>query len=104
MFTIDCEINWSIVKQPVRKSVRFMECSLSKKIKCLAMKPIYSTGDKVYLTEEDDFVDYEIVEISAVEGNDSQKPNEKYKYKIRPVKGDKTLVKSESEIFPITFA
>ena len=68
------------------------------------MKPIYSTGDKVYLTEEDDFVDYEIVEISAVDENESHKPNEKYKYKIRPVKGDKTLVKSESEIFPITFA
>ena len=31
------------------------------------MKPIYSTGDKVYLTEEDDFIDYEIVEINAVD-------------------------------------
>ncbi len=69
------------------------------------MKPIYSTGDKVYLTEEDDFVDYEIVEI-AVEDVDTMDPSaqQKYKYKIKPVKGDKTIVKSESEIFPITFA
>ncbi|WP_276371219.1 hypothetical protein [Chryseolinea sp. H1M3-3] len=69
------------------------------------MKPIYSTGDKVYLTEEDDFVDYEIVEIS-VEDGDTMDPSakQKYKYKIKPVKGDKTIEKSESEIFPITFA
>ena len=65
------------------------------------MKPIYSTGDKVYLTEEDDFIDYEIVEINAVDDGNSQ-TTDKYKYKIRPVKGNKTIVKSESEIFPIT--
>ena len=62
------------------------------------MKPIYSTGDKVYLTEEDDFIHYEIVEINAV---DDPLVSEKYKYKIRPVKGNHTIVKSESEIFPI---
>ena len=65
------------------------------------MKPIYSTGDKVYLTEEDDFIDYEIVEINAVDDGNSQ-TTDKYKYKIRPVKGNQTIVKSESEIFPIT--
>ena len=65
------------------------------------MKPIYSTGDKVYLTEEDDFIDYEIVEINAVDDANPQ-ATDKYKYKIRPVKGNQTIVKSESEIFPIT--
>ena len=65
----------------------------------MLMKPIYSTGDKVYLTEEDDFIDYEIVEINAV---DDPKVSDKYKYKIRPVKGNHTIVRSESEIFPIT--
>lgn len=68
------------------------------------MKPIYSTGDKVYLTEEDDFIDYEIVEISPVDPNDTLESTDNFKYKIKPVKGDRTLVKSESEIFPITFA
>jgi hypothetical protein len=63
------------------------------------MKPIYSTGDKVYLTEEDDFIDYEIVEINAV---DDPLVSDKYRYKIRPVKGNHTIVKRESEIFPIT--
>lgn len=68
------------------------------------MKPIYNTGDKVYLTEEDDFIDYEIVEISPVDPNDTLESAGNFKYKIKPVKGDRTLVKSESEIFPITFA
>jgi hypothetical protein len=66
------------------------------------MKPIYSTGDKVYLTEEDDFVDYEIVEISAVDTDNTTDSLDNFKYKIKQVKGDKTKVKGESEIFPIT--
>ena len=65
-------------------------------------KPIYSTGDKVYLTEEDDFNDYEIVEINAVDENNLQLPTDNFKYRIKPVKGNKTILKSESEIFPIT--
>jgi hypothetical protein len=64
------------------------------------MKPIYNTGDKVYLTQEEDYNDYEIVEISP--DDDSIDDSSKYKYKIKPVKGDKTLVRSETEIFPIT--
>jgi hypothetical protein len=64
------------------------------------MKPIYNTGDKVYLTQEEDYNDYEIVEISP--DDDSVTDSSKYKYKIKPVKGDKTLVRSETEIFPIT--
>ena len=65
-------------------------------------KPIYSTGDKVYLTEEEDFNDYEIVEINAIDDGDTQHELGDFKYKIRPVKGSQTLLKSESEIFPIT--
>lgn len=68
------------------------------------MKPIFNTGDKVYLTEEDDFIDYEIVEINPVERSDTVEPTDNFKYKIKSVKGDKTIVKGESEIFPITFA
>lgn len=69
------------------------------------MRPIYSTGDKVYLTEQDDFVDYEIVEISAVDGDDDTlESTDHFRYKIKPVKGDQTMIKGESEIFPITFA
>ena len=64
------------------------------------MKPIYSTGDKVYLPEEDDYNDYEIVEISPDDHNET---SGKYKYKIKAVNGDKTIVKGESEIYPITF-
>jgi len=66
------------------------------------MKPIYSTGDKVYLTEEDDFVDYEIVEINSVDGDHTIDTKEYFTYKKKPVTGNKTIVKSESEIFPIT--
>lgn len=66
------------------------------------MKPIFSTGDKVYLTEEDDFNDYEIVEVSAIDGDETHGSNDNFQYKIRPVKGLKTIVKTESEIFPIT--
>jgi len=66
------------------------------------MKPIYSTGDKVYLTQEDDFVDYEIVEITPSDGENILFPTDKYKYRIKPVKGNQTIIKSESEIFPIT--
>jgi sortase (surface protein transpeptidase) len=65
-------------------------------------KPIYSTGDKVYLTEEEDFNDYEIVEINAVDDANTQQPLGDFKYKIRPVKGSQTILKSELEIFPIT--
>ena len=68
------------------------------------MRPIYSTGDKVYLTEEDDFIDYEIVEINPVDGDNTKKEEDHYIYKIRPVKGYQTIEKGESEIFPITFA
>ena len=68
------------------------------------MKPIYSTGDKVYLTEEDDFVDYEIVEINSVDGDNTKEHERRYIYKIKPVKGQQTIEKGESEIFPITFA
>lgn len=65
------------------------------------MKPIYSTGDKVYLTQEEDYNDYEIVEINPDEdGNTTD--SSRYKYKIKPVKGEKTLERSEWEIFPIT--
>jgi translation elongation factor P/translation initiation factor 5A len=65
------------------------------------MKPIYNTGDKVYLTNEEDFNDYEIVEISPV---DDKKSNlvDNFNYKIKHVKGKETLIKGESEIFPIT--
>ena len=65
-------------------------------------KPIYSTGDKVYLTEEDDFNDYEIVEINPVDEGNAQLSTDGFQYKIKPVKGNQTIVKSESEIFPIT--
>jgi hypothetical protein len=68
------------------------------------MKPIYSTGDKVYLTEEDDFVDYEIVEINPVDGDNTKEQEGRYIYKIKPVKGQQTIERDESEIFPITFA
>jgi hypothetical protein len=66
------------------------------------MKPIFSTGDKVYLTDEDDFNDYEIVEVSVVDGDKDHNSSEYFEYKIKPVKGLKTMVKTESEIFPIT--
>ena len=64
-------------------------------------KPMYSTGDKVYLTEEDDFKDYEIIEINAIDDEHPRTSNY-FTYKIKPVKGEETLVKSELEIFPIT--
>jgi len=68
------------------------------------MRPIYSTGDKVYLPEEeDDFNDYEIVEISKDDDLTTSETTGKYRYKIRVVKGDKTVIKGESEIYPITF-
>jgi hypothetical protein len=66
------------------------------------MKPIYSTGDKVYLTEEDDFKDYEIIEITSAEDNEKEKETDNFRYKIRPVNGDTVVVKTETEIFPIT--
>jgi hypothetical protein len=66
------------------------------------MKPIFNTGDKVYLTQEDDFTDYEIVEISAADVDNHEESSEYFKYKIKPVKGQGVLEKSESEIFPIT--
>ena len=66
------------------------------------MKPIYSEGDKVYLTEGDDFKDYEIVEIAVPDGADLSATEDGVKYKIKPVKGDGVVVKSEEEIFPIT--
>jgi len=68
------------------------------------MKPIYSTGDKVYLTREDDFNDYEIIEISPADGidDDSEESIDHFTYKIKIVKGSQTLFKGESEIFPIT--
>lgn len=66
------------------------------------MKPIYSTGDKVYLTEDDDFNDYEIIEINPADSKDVKDPADNFRYKIRRVKGDRTIIKNESEIFPIT--
>lgn len=68
------------------------------------MKPIYSTGDKVYLTESDDFNDYEIVEITTTDDGDSEGESDNFRYKIKPVKGDGegVVLKSEAEIFPIT--
>ena len=66
------------------------------------MKPIFSAGDKVYLTEEDDFNDYEIVEVSTVDGDEDHESSDNFRYTIKPVKGLKTIVKTESEIFPIT--
>ena len=66
------------------------------------MKPIYNTGDKVYLTEEDDFNDYEIIEISAGDEKNREGAGDDVKYKIKRVKGDRTFVRSETEIFPIT--
>lgn len=65
------------------------------------MKPIYNTGDKVYLPDEDDFNDYEIVEISPVD-NEKSKLADDFRYTIKPVKGKEVLIKGESEIFPIT--
>ncbi len=64
------------------------------------MKPIYSEGDRVYLTEGDDFNDYEIVEITGV--GDSSGGEDNLRYKIKQVKGDGIVEKSEEEIFPIT--
>lgn len=66
------------------------------------MKPIYSEGDRVYLTVEDDFNDYEIVEITMADGGDISGTADGVRYKIKPVKGDGVVVKSEEEIFPIT--
>lgn len=66
------------------------------------MKPIYSEGDKVYLTEDDDFTDYEIVEITMADGDDNLGTEDSVRYKIKPVKGDGVVVKGEAEIFPIT--
>lgn len=68
------------------------------------MKPIYSTGDKVYLTESDDFNDYEIVEITTADGVNIEGESDNFRYKIKPVKGDGVgvVLKSEAEIFPIT--
>lgn len=64
------------------------------------MKPIYNTGDKVYLPQEDDFNDYEIVEVTP---NESEGKDEEFSYKIKPVNGQKTMLKSEAEILPIIF-
>ena len=63
------------------------------------MKPIYNTGDKVYLPEEDDFNDYEIIGITeeASEG----RAEEEFKYRIKTVNGQTTMLKSEAEILPI---
>jgi hypothetical protein len=66
------------------------------------MKPIYSEGDKVYLTEGDDFNDYEIVEITMADDGESSGLEDLFRYKIKPVKGDGVVVKTEQEIFPIT--
>jgi len=66
------------------------------------MKPIYSEGDRVYLTVGDDFNDYEIVEITMVDSGDISGTEDGVRYKIKPVKGDGVIVKSEEEIFPIT--
>jgi hypothetical protein len=66
------------------------------------MKPIYSTGDKVYLTESDDFNDYEIVEITMADDSGIEGESDNFKYKIKPVKGEGVVLKSEAEIFPIT--
>jgi hypothetical protein len=66
------------------------------------MKPIYSTGDKVYLTEEDDFKDYEIIEITSAEDDEIERETDSFRYKIRLVDGDTVVVKTETEIFPIT--
>lgn len=64
------------------------------------MKPIYNTGDKVYLPQEDDFNDYEIVEVTP---NESELNDEEFSYRIKPVNGQKTMLKSEAEILPIIF-
>lgn len=66
------------------------------------MKPIFNTGDKVYLTQEEDFTDYEIVEINQADNDNLEEAPKYYTYKIKPVKGQGVLEKSESEIFPIT--
>ena len=66
------------------------------------MKPIFNTGDKVYLTQEEDFTDYEIVEINQADNDNLEEASKYYTYKIKPVKGQGVLEKSESEIFPIT--
>lgn len=66
------------------------------------MKPIFNIGDKVYLTEEDDFNDYEIIEINAVNWSYPPVPADNFRYKIKLVKGQQTIVRGESEIFPIT--
>jgi hypothetical protein len=66
------------------------------------MKPIYSTGDKVYLTEGDDFNDYEIVEITTADDGNIEGEADSFRYKIKRVKGDAVVLKTEAEIFPIT--
>ena len=63
---------------------------------------MFNTGDKVYLTQEEDFTDYEIVEINPAENETLEESSKYYTYKIKPVKGQGVLEKSESEIFPIT--
>jgi hypothetical protein len=65
------------------------------------MKSIYNAGDKVYLPEEDDFNDYEIVEVTPEESDG--RSEDQFMYKIRPVNGQRTMIKSESEILPIIF-
>lgn len=64
------------------------------------MKPIYNTGDKVYLPQEDDFNDYEIVEVTPKE---SRGKDEEFSYRIKSVNGQNTMLKSEAEILPIIF-
>jgi len=67
------------------------------------MQPIFKVGDKVYLTEEIDTNDYEIVEIIPVDNDNSKAPTEYFKYKVNVVGGrPQEFVYGESEIFPIT--
>jgi hypothetical protein len=67
------------------------------------MQPIFKVGDKVYLTEEIDTNDYEIVEIIPVDNDPIKAPTEYFKYKLNVVNGrPQEVVYGESEIFPIT--
>jgi hypothetical protein len=66
------------------------------------MQPIFKVGDKVYLTENIDTNDYEIIEIISAEDGSLFAQTEYFKYKLKAVNGPQKVVYGESEIFPIT--
>ena len=66
------------------------------------MQPIFKVGDKVYLTENVDTNDYEIIEIISADEQNVYASTEYFKYKLKAVHGPQKVVYGESEIFPIT--